>query len=200
MRERIWSQYNRQLVQRGSITFLISPKILQELKKSPKKNQMGRPLKFSDSLIQLLLMIKIHYRLTYRMLEGFAKSLLSKMYPWLELPSYSLICKRAATLMKNLPKLSRTQPHTILLDASGIKVVGEGEWKVKVHGRGRPRKWIKIHIAVDPATQQIVSQITTSNECGDSTMTKQLLEGSGKQVKTVIADGAYDRSKARQAI
>lgn len=67
----------------------------------------------------------------------------------------------------NLPKLSVKRPHTIIVDASGIKVLGEGEWKVKVHGKGRPRKWIKLHLAIDARTQEIVAELTTESNTGE---------------------------------
>ena len=83
------------------------------------------------------------------MLEGFTKYILNGI----KLPTYSLTCKRAIKLHLDLPKLSSKRPQTILVDLSGIlKVLGEGEWKVKVHGKGRPRKWIKLHLAIDAKT------------------------------------------------
>ncbi|MBI3236839.1 MAG: transposase, partial [Chlamydiales bacterium] len=105
---RNWCQYNKSLVQRRSLSFL------------------------------MLLMIKIHFKLSYRMLEGFTKYILNGI----KLPIYSLTCKRAMNLHLDLSKLSTKRPHTVLIDFSGIKVLGEGEWKVKVHGKGRPRKWL----------------------------------------------------------
>lgn len=200
MRERNWSYYNKQLVQRGSLTFLIDPKIFKSLNAPTKKKQKGRPVEFSHSLILLLMLVKIHYRLPYRMLEGFAKSILVYWYKELKLPTYSLICKRARSLKDSLPKLSLRRPQTILLDASGLKVIGEGEWKVKIHGRGRPRKWIKIHLAVDPKTQEIVAHTLTISQCSDGAMGEDLLKQSGKAVKTVVADGAYDREEVRRMI
>lgn len=200
MQNRNWPEYNKSLVQRGSLTFLITPKLLKPLHKKQKKNRLGRPVEFSDEMILILMVVKIHYRLTYRALEGFAKNTLCQLYPWMKVPTYSLICKKAASLKHRLPRLSSSRPETVLLDASGIKVVGEGEWKVKVHGRGRLRKWIKMHIGVDPKTQEVVAAITTASDVGDSAMTGELLRRSGKRVKRVIADGAYDGSKSRDAI
>jgi len=55
-----------------------------------------------------------------------------------------------------LPKLSSRRPKVVLIDASGIKVYGEGEWKVKVHGASKRRKWIKLHITIDAKTQEII--------------------------------------------
>ena len=137
MQKRIWSQYNKDLVQRGSITFFIEEKTLQKIQNFRGKSTGGRPQEFPLVLIQLLLFIKIQYSLTYRGLEGFAKSILQKMYSWFEVPSYSLICKRAKELSRSLPELSSRRPSVVLIDASGIKVFGEGEWKRKIHGVGR---------------------------------------------------------------
>jgi IS5 family transposase len=199
-RKRDWREYNRQLVQRGSLTFLIDPKLLKKTGRAAKKKRLGRPLEFSDTLIMVLLMAKIHYHLPYRALEGFMNFLCSLKQLFSKTPTYSLICKRAAHLKQSLPKLSSRRPSTILLDASGIKIHGEGEWKVKVHGPGRPRKWVKIHIAVDARSQEIVAVATTENNIHDSKMTKALLDEVPGAVRIVIADGGYDGSNSREAI
>ena len=195
MRKRNWRQYNKTLVQRGSLSFLIDPKCLKKLK--PKKHKgPGRPLAFPDELILILLMIKIHFKLPYRMLEGFTKYILNGI----KLPTYSLTCKRAIKLHLDLPKLSSKRPHTILVDSSGIKVLGEGEWKVKVHGEGRPRKWIKLHLAIDAKTQEIVAELTTDSATGDPTVFPLLFAQINRRVKEVIADGAYDSGDIRDLI
>ena len=197
MRKRIWREYNRKLVERGSITFLIDPKLF---KKKRAKKKRGRPQEYSNELILMLLMVKVHYRLPYRMLEGFMNSLATlKKASW-SIPNYTSICKRAGKLQKVLPRLSSARPTTIILDASGLKVAGEGEWKVKIHGRGRPRKWLKVHIAIDAATQEIVSEATTTNKVGDGSMTAPLLDKVHGRVETVLADGGYDGSSSREAI
>jgi transposase len=195
MRKRNWRQYNKALVQRGSLSFLIDPKYLKQLKPKKHKNP-GRPFAFSDELILMLLMIKIPFKLPYRMLEGFTKYILNGI----KLPTYSLTCKRAIKLHLNLPALSSKRPHTILVDSSGIKVLGEGEWKVKVHGKGRPRKWIKLHMAIDAKTQEIVAELTTDSSVGDPTAFSDLFTQINRQVKEVIADGAYDSSDIRGLI
>lgn len=200
MRKRNWSKYNKQLVQRGSLSFLIDQKTLKSLKVKKTLGQDGRPKEYSDQLILLLFTLKTHYSLTYRSLEGFAKSIFKELAPCLAIPNYSLICKRIPHIKHLLPKLSNRRPYTILLDASGVKVYGEGEWKVKIHGRGRPRKWLKIHIAIDAKSQEVVSEVTTLNNVGDSTMTGPLMDQAGKGVKEVLADGAYDGRKCREEI
>lgn len=139
------------------------------------------------------MMIKIHHRCSYRFLEGFIKSIqiLSKVNG--AVPSYSLICKRASYIQNFLPQLSTKQSRVIILDASGVKIYGEGEWRVKMHGKGLPRKWIKIHIALDEKTQDIVAEATTESTVVDSKMTQNLLNQIEGRIKTTICDGAYDK-------
>ena len=197
MRKRNWQEYNKQLVQRGSITFFLDPKLFKSIKNPIAKYSKGRPMEFHDKLIEFLLMVKIQYRLPYRALEGFSKDAFKKLG---HMPTFSLTCKRAKVLGMRLPKLSRTRPEVVLIDASGIKVLGEGEWKVKIHGKGRPRKWLKIHLAVDPKTQQIVAELLTEPFVADCVVTSPLLNQVPKGVKIVIGDGAYDKRQAREAI
>jgi hypothetical protein len=198
MRKRNWKEYNRQLIQRGSLTFLIDPKILNSKSKSSQKN--GRPQEFSDPFITMLMMVKIHFRLTYRSLEGFMKYL-RDLNKWkCTIPSYSLVCKRAVSIKNALPPLSKCHSSTILVDASGAKVLGEGEWKVKIHGKQRRRKWVKVHIAIDAATQEIVAEATTKSSIKDGKVLKTLLNDIKDPLAAVIADGAYDERAAREEI
>jgi hypothetical protein len=198
MRKRNWKEYNKQLIQRGSLTFLIDDSIVNSKPKNCHKN--GRPQIFSDPFISMLMMVKIHFRLTYRALEGFMKYL-SSLNNWeCSIPSYSLICKRAAFIKDALPQLSKCSSATILIDASGIKIVGEGEWKVKIHGKQKRRKWVKMHIAIDSKTQEIVAEATTDCNIADSTMIEALLAQIQGPIKMTIADGAYDHAPARNAI
>lgn len=151
MRKRNWRELNKKLVQRGSLTFLINPKVIKTLPPKAQKKKKGRPLESSDQLILMLLMIKIHYKMSYRMLEGFVRFFFEQ-FKKMKVPTYSLTCKRAKALSTKLPKLSSCRPKTVIVDAIGIKIQGEGEWKVKVYGKERPSKWIKLHVAIDKQT------------------------------------------------
>ena len=197
MRKRNWHKYNQDLVKRGSITFFIDP---EALTKKPEENKRGRPRLFSHPMIHLLLILKIQYRLTYRALEGFAKSMLPYIQADIFLPTYSLICKRASKLEALLPKLSSKKPKVVLIDATGIKVYGEGEWKVKVHGASKRRRWIKLHIAVDEKTQEIIHLEVTNSHESDCKVGPQIIENLPKSVDTVIGDGGYDTKRCRQTI
>ena len=199
MRKRNWREYNKKLVQRGSLTFLIDPKVMKTLAPKAQKKRKGRPLEFSDQLILLLLMIKIQYKMPYRMLEGFARFFFGQ-FKKMKVPTYSLTCKRAKGLSTKLPQLSSCRPKTVIVDATGIKVQGEGEWKVKVHGKGRPRKWIKLHVAIDEQTQEIVGEISTEATVDDGKAFPRVVQQVRGRPKTVIGDGAYDDRDVRDLI
>lgn len=193
--KRNWTQYNQDLVNRGSITFLIDPKVLNSCKNKGKRTGRGRPILFPLELIHILLLTKIHYRLTYRSLEGFSKSIFSLLGHNILLPTYSLICKKASEVHQQIPNLPMAKSHIVILDASGLKVLGEGEWKRKIHGRGRPRKWVKLHIAIDRDTQDILANITTPSNIADITQAEPLLNTIKGKLKKVLADGAYDGAR-----
>ncbi len=198
MRKRTWQEYNRDLVKRGSLTFFIDPEALLPPPKTKKRR--GRPRLFTHPLIQLLLILKIQYRMTYRTLEGFAKSMLPLLQQDLVLPTYSLICKRASELEGRLPKLSKRRPQTILLDATGIKVAGEGGWKVKIHGKTKRRKWIKVHIAIDEKTQEILQLEITDGHTADCKVGPKLIRKCPATAELYLADGGYDTRACRKAI
>lgn len=88
----------------------------------------------------------------------------------------------------------------LLVDASGVKVLGEGEWKVKIHGKGSRRKWIKLHVAVDEKSQEIVAFKATNSNVSDSTVLEDLLNNSPKTVRKISADGAYDGLPSRKIL
>ena len=187
MRKRNWGKYNRELVQRGSINFLIDENFLNSLSKKKKHCGPGRPTTYPRALIKVLLLLKIYYRLPYRGLEGFSKWVFSKLDHKIKTPTYSLICKRMLSIKEELPKLSR--PQVIILDAFGMKVLGEGEWKVKIHGKSRRRQWIKLHIAIDERTQKIVGQVSSEAYASDSKLAKPLIEQVKGPIKKVLVTG-----------
>ena len=193
MSKRNWSKYNKQLVKRGSITFLFDEKFFKKISK-PKKNKRGRPVLYPLELIQVILLCKIHFRLPYRAAEGFTKSVFPKFGCFLPLPTSSLLQKRMKEV--TLPKMPKALSMVIMIDASGMKIFGEGEWKRKVHGMGKRRKWKKLHIAVDLDSGNIVAGKLTNSNVHDSKVLGSLLDACEKKNATILADGAYDSCRA----
>src|SRR5215467_2997327 len=151
-----WPKYNRSLIQRGDITLWCSDDAIGSWI-LPNEGKRGRPIMYSDEAILCALMIKVVYRLPLRALEGFLISLLELFGILLPVPSYTQICRRAASLGQTVKRLSSKKNITdIVLDSSGLKVYGEGEWKVRQHGKSKRRTWRKIHLGICSDSQEIV--------------------------------------------
>lgn len=188
-----WGKYNKSLVNRGSITFWFDEDLGENwYYDGPEKR--GGQFVYSDVCIVGLLQIKAVFRLQYRQLEGFASSILSMMNLDLQVPSYSQISRRSqqVNVQVSLPKSN--EPLYIVFDSTGLKVYGEGEWKVRKHGISKRRTWRKLHLGVDEKTGLIHAQILTENGPGDgdSQQFTELLEQVESQVDRVSGDGAYD--------
>jgi len=192
--KRCWRNYNKSLVQRGSITFWIDKDFLKS--SQTHTSTKGRP-KFKKAIIQAGWLLKTAYKLTFRSLEGYFNSILEMVGSEASSPHYTLFCKRGKEVAELLPKLSNRRPKEIVIDASGLKVYGEGEWKTYKHGREKKRRWIKVHVAVDPKTGECIAAKITDEKGADSTQLKDLLSQCPKGIKKAYADGAYDTKNCR---
>jgi len=190
-KKRNWSKYNNSLINRGSLTFWIHKKALKSWKAKKQKGKKGAPFIFSDSAIETAMTIKFILKLSYRALEGYLKSLLKILGIDLPVPSYSQICKRMKKLKLPGHLLKNKAVKHVVVDATGLKVYGEGEWKVKKHGAGRRRQWRKLHLAVDEETQEVLFADLTDEYTSDTQFVPEIMrERSG--VKKVLMDGAAD--------
>jgi hypothetical protein len=110
-----------------------------------------------------------------------------------KVPDYSTLSRRAKTVVVKLPT-NATGELTILLDSSGLKVYGEGEWKVRQHGYNKHRTWRKIHLAITPNGELQAADLTT-NSIDDASAGVKILDQIDKEIIALAADGAYDRRK-----
>ena len=169
-----WKQYNKSLINRGSLTFWFTEAALKKWRAQHKKGQTGRPLTYSDDSILCCIIVRFVYHFDLRGLEGFILSLFQLLELDLLVPSYTQICRRASKI--SLPKhLSKRRPTDIVFDGSGLKVYGEGEWKVRQHGKSKRRTWKKLHIAMCPNTHEIIMSELTDKNVSDATMLPKML-------------------------
>lgn len=161
----------------------------------------GRPSTYSDEAILMLLILREVYKCSLRSLQGFASSLFTLMGLDLPIPCYSQISRRAKSLHRRVGRLTKgNQARHIIFDSTGLKVYGEGEWKVRVHGKSKRRTWRKFHIGIDAETQDIVCCELTGNDKGDGEMAERMLEDLPCRVKSARGDGAYDASRFRKKV
>src|SRR6266542_11386 len=162
--------------------------------------QVGAPTTYSDLAIQALLTLKAVFSLPLRQTQGFAQSVLQLMASDLPIPSYSTLSRRAEGLAVALPRRSKNEPLHVVIDSTGLKIYGEGEWKTRQHGISKRRTWRKMHLGVDEATGEIVAVVTTERDLGDCEVLPQILEAISDPIEPVSADGAYDTIGCHQAI
>lgn len=200
-RVRNWKEYNQSLVQRGSITLWVSKEVIEKWKTSEKTGKRGRPKEYADEIIQCILCLKAVYNLPFRAVEGFVKSLFLLQGMVLKIPDYSSLCKRQKHLTITLPKGSRSSEGLhLVIDTTGLKVFGEGEWKVRQHGVVKKRLWRKLHLAINSKTQMIEAIELTELGVQDSEGFSRLLNQIENPVETTIGDGSYDRFSCYEAI
>ena len=121
----------------------------------------------------------------------------------LSVPSYSDLCKRSKKIkvkQKKAGKIYGSSAITVAADSTGLKVFGEGEWKVRKHGWGKHRTWRKLHLAIEPNVKMVVGSELTTNRVDDAAMVEPLLEQAPKNVSSFIGDGAYDKMKVYETL
>ena len=148
---------------------------------------------YSNEAILCALMLKAVYGLPFRALRGLLLSLVVLLGVPLPIPCYTRICRRAKALGQQIKRLSRKRPTDLVFDSTGLKVYGEGEWKVRKHGASKRRTWRKIHLAVCPDSHDVILECLTGNDTSDCEVLPKMQDELPKSVKRGYGDGAYDK-------
>ena len=187
-----WAKYERGLVRRGDITIWLSPAAIAAW--SPVKSGLpGGQLKFSDLAIETTLTLRLTFGLPLRQAGGFLRSLFGLLGQDLPVPDHTTLSRRSKGLAVLLRSSAGSGPIHLIVDSTGLSIVGEGEWAAAKHGgRGR-RGWKKLHLGVDGAGV-IVAQALTDGSADDAGEGIKLLQSVGRKVRSFTADGAYDSS------
>ena len=172
---RNWSSYNKALKQRGSLTIWF-PEEAQEDWYYKGAAKRGGQFTYSDLAIETALTIKAVYHLGLRQTEGMITSVVELLGLCLDVPDYSTICRRQGELKISLPVQSHNKPLHIVFDSTGLKVYGEGEWKVRQHGYSKRRTWRKLHLGVDEASGEIQASELSPNQVDDASCVDPLLD------------------------
>lgn len=169
---------------------------------APASRRPGRPQTFSDAAIQFCLSIKVLFGLALRQTIGMVASLLKLAGLDWPVPDYSTLCRRQKTVTIQIPFRRAGGNLKLLVDSTGVKMRGDGEWQVRKYGPGRRRQWRKVHLAMDTATGDIRAVEFTSSREGDSPVLPSLLAQIplDQAIGTVTADGAYDTRTCHSAI
>jgi hypothetical protein len=159
----------------------------------------GGQRRFSNLAIEAVLVLGGVYRLPLRQTEGFVRSLIDLMQLDLVVPDHTTLARRRRTAATSDFRWPRKGPVDLVIDSTGLKFYGAGEWSRAKHGESR-RSWRKLHIAVNPADNEIIAFELTDDDTSDVSMIGKLVAAAGGNIRSVIADGAYDGEPAYQAI
>ena len=187
-----WPEYDRALVRRGSLTLWFDDVFLNERWRPAPTGRRGAPFRYSATAIQALLILKAVFDLPYRMVEGLAGSIVRLLGLTLSIPDPTLLSRRAKPLRVEIPRRARTGPIHLVVDSTGLKVYGEGEWKVRPHGAGKRRTWRKVPVAVDAQVKDVLAVEVTPAQGTDGEVFAGLLEQIEDPIAQVDADSAYD--------
>jgi hypothetical protein len=198
-RVRNWPKYNAALIERGSLTLWVDEEALKAWRYSGPK-QRGAQYVYTDAAIKCVLTLRAVYHLALRATEGLARSLFALLEAALPVPSYSTLSRRAADVKVALGALPRSGSLHLVIDSSGFKIYGEGEWKVRLHGWSKRRTWRKLHIGVDEATGEIVAAVASEASVSDDEALPDIVAQVPGEISQVSADGAYDKRRCYEAI
>jgi hypothetical protein len=188
---RNWAAYDRALVQRGSLTIWISEEAWATWAYQGPR-QRGAQFEYSDQAIEAVLTLKEVFHLTNRGAEGLVRSVFALMQVALAVPDHSTLSRRGRTVQIRLPK-QVCGPLHVVMDSSGLKVYGEGEWKVRQHGWSKRRTWRKMHLSVDAASGEVQAAMLSTASVSDGEMVEPLLAQMEGPLEAVAADGSYDQ-------
>ena len=186
-----WSAYDSALRQRGSLIVWFTEAAIAAWKAAPRTTRGGQP-RYSALAITTALTLRAVFRLALRQTEGLIASILRLLGLDLAVPDHTTMSRRGETLQVSQPRPG-SEPIHLLVDSTGLKLCGPGEWLIEKHGTRKRRSWRKLHIGVDADTGQIVAAELTSNDVDDGSQVGPLLEQVAGPVASFTGDGAYDR-------
>jgi hypothetical protein len=186
-----WAAYDAALRQRGSLTVWFTDAAIAAWRAEPRTTPGGQPC-YSALAITTALTLRTVFRLALRQTEGLIGSIIRLLGLDLPVPDHTTLSRRAETL--ELPRLRPgSEPVHLLVDRTGLRLCGPGEWLVEKHGSRTRRSWRKLHIGVDADTGRILAAELTGPEIDDGSRVGPLLNQMDGPVASVTGDGAYDR-------
>jgi len=194
-----WREYDQALQNRGSLTVWITPEALVAWHPAPTGSR-GRARHYSDLAIETGHLLRLAFGRPWRQTEGLLRSVATLLGVSLAVPDHTTFSRRSMGLSLNTTLLLSSDPVHVVIDSTGLKVYGAGEWQAEKHGQRGRRTWRKLHWAVNPDSGEILASELTSNEVGDSSMVGPLLDQIPGSLASVLADGAYEGEPVYRAV
>ena len=195
-----WSDYSRALINRGNLTLWVSDDVIEVWIQAKQTGRKGHPYTYNDTAIECMLILKNVFRLPLRQTQGLMSSLMSLIGIELPVPHYTTLCRRISGTTVTLPRTRKKEGLHLVVDATGLKVYGEGEWKVRKHGKSKRRTWRKVHLGFDEETGEVMACVLTDSRGHEKNMLPTLLDEISEPIDQVSGDGGYDFKTCYDAI
>jgi Transposase DDE domain len=166
-RIRNWRAYNRALINRGRLTVWFDETGVVAWCNLEPATGPGAPRLYADLAIECTLVFKAVYHLSLRAAQGFLSSVMELMRLSLPVPDYSTVSRRQGALQIHLSSTPSRSPRHVVIDSTGLRVYGAGEWRIWKHRVSRRRTWRKVHLGVDERTKEIVAVELTRSRVHD---------------------------------
>jgi hypothetical protein len=194
-----WRDYDAALRSRGSLTIWFTEEAREGWKAQPRMTRGGQPL-YSNLAIETALTLRAVFRLALRQSEGLISSIIRLLGVDLAVPDHSTLSRRACGLPVQTHRRTETGDLHLIVDSTGLKLRGAGEWLFEKHGAAKRRAWRKLHIGIDADSGEIVAFDLTDKDVDDASHVEPLLDQLAEAPASFTADGAYDRSAALDAV
>ena len=196
-----WASYSESLRRRGDLTVWFDADAL-DLWVAPRRLARGGQPKYSDMAITVCLTLGVVFKQPLRQTQGLMRSLTKLMELDIPVPDFSTLSRRGRGLrLPAKPRTRRDQPVHLVVDSTGLKIFGEGEWlQVKHETKAKRKSWRKLHLGLDLTTGEIICSDLTLDHVGDSTALPGLLDQFDGPVSRFLADGAYDGTPTRNLL
>jgi len=200
-----WPAYDASLRQRGSLTVWFTEEAIRAWKAEPRTTRGGQPW-YSELAILTALTLRAVFRLAFRQTEGLIGSIIGLLGLTLRVPDHTTLSRRAATVDVPRPRRPSTEaggaaePVHLLVDSTGLKLCGPGEWLVEKHGTKTRRSWRTLHLGVDADTGRIVASTLTTPDGDDGSQAGPLLDQVAGPVVSFTGDGAYDQDRVYASV
>ena len=187
-----WPAHDASLRQRGDLTVWFSEEAMAAWRAEPRTNRGGQPW-YSLLAILTALTLQAVFHLALRQTEGLIGSLIRILGPGLPVPDHTTLSRRGETLEVPRPRSgSGAEPVHLLVDSTGLKLCGAGEWLIEKHGTKTRCAWRNLHIGLNAETGEIVAADLTTNDVDDASQVGSLLGQVAGPVASFTDDGAYD--------
>src|SRR5918997_5626318 len=196
-----WPEYDRALQQRGSLTVWVTPEALAAWH-PPKTGRRGRSPQYAEIAVETGHLLRLAFGRPRRQTEGLLRSLATLLGVGVGIPDHTTFSRRSPglTLAGSLARAQARGPVHVVIDATGLKMHGAGEWLAETHGERGRRTWRKLHLAVDPHSGEILASELTASEEDDASQVGPLLDQIHRPVASVTADGAHDGEPVYRAV